>query len=120
MNLYLDEDIGSRHLAQALGKTGHNVVLPSDAEQLGKSDILQYTYAVETGRVFVTGNHRDFQDLHDLILLCSGSHPGVLTIRKDNDRRRDMKIGQIVAAINNLCGLMQSIRNHLICLNDWR
>ena len=69
MKLYLDEDIGSRHLAQALRKTGYDVVLPSDAGQLGKSDILQYTYAVETGRVFVTGNHRDFQDLNHLILL---------------------------------------------------
>ena len=120
MKLYLDEDIGSRHFAQALGKAGHDVVLPSDTGQLGKSDILQYTYAVETDRVFVTGNHRDFQDLHDLILLCGGSHPGVLTIRKDNDRRRDMRTAQIVAAMNNLCGMMQSIQNHLVCLNDWR
>jgi predicted nuclease of predicted toxin-antitoxin system len=120
MRFYLDEDIGSRHLAKALEKAGHDVLLPADVGRLGKSDIVQFAYAVETGRVFVTGNHRDFQDLNDLILLCGGSHPGVLTIRKDNDRRRDMKAPQIVAAVNNLCGIMQSIGNHLICLNEWR
>lgn len=120
MRLYLDEDIGSHYLGNVLRKFGHDVILPSEVGQLGRSDILQFTFAVEHDRVFVTGNHRDFQYLHDLVLLCRGSHPGVFTVRKDNDRRRDMKPHHIVTAIANLSDVMTAFRDHLICLNDWR
>lgn len=120
MKLYLDEDIASRHLAQALRKAGNDVVVPADVGQAGKSDTLQFTYAVESDRVMVTGNHRDFEDLHDLIHACHGSHPGVLAVRKDNDRRRDMKPNHILAAIGNFSEMVASVRNHFICLNDWR
>jgi predicted nuclease of predicted toxin-antitoxin system len=120
MRLYLDEDIGSRHLGQVLRKKGHDVVLPSEAGQLGHSDIYRFGYAVERDRVFITGNHRDFQDLHDLVMLCRGSHPGIFSIRKDNDLRRDMKANHIVTAIKNVSDVMASFREHLVCLNDWR
>ena len=120
MRFYLDEDIGSRHLSQALKKAGHDVILPADVGRTGRSDILQFTYSVEADRVMVTGNHRDFEDIHDLILLCGGGHPGILTLRKDNDRRRDMKPAQIVAAIDNVGSVLASVRDHIICLNEWR
>jgi predicted nuclease of predicted toxin-antitoxin system len=120
MRLYLDEDIGSHYLGQALKKAGHDVTVPAEVGQIGRSDILQLAYAVEADRVMVTGNHRDFEDIHDLILLCGGGHPGILTIRKDNDRRRDMKPAQIVTAINNVASVLASVRDHIICLNEWR
>jgi predicted nuclease of predicted toxin-antitoxin system len=120
MRLYLDEDVASQALGQALRKAGHDVVLASDANHLGRSDVLQLAFAVEANRALVTGNHRDFADLHELIILCGGSHPGILTVRKDNDRRRDLKASHIVRAIENVAAVMASLRNHLICLNDWR
>lgn len=87
---------------------------------MGRSDTLQLIYAVENDRIFVTGNHSDFEDLHDLVVLCGGSHPGVFTIRKENNPRRDMKPGHIVTAIANIENVVTSMRNLLICLNDWR
>jgi predicted nuclease of predicted toxin-antitoxin system len=120
MKLYLDEDIASHHLGQALRKAGHDVILPGEVGQMGKSDVVQFAYAVERDRILVTGNQRDFEDLHDLITLCGGTHPGILAMRKDNDIRRDMKPHHIVTAIDNIAKVIASIRNHVICLNDWR
>ncbi len=120
MKLYLDEDIASHHLGQALRKAGHDVLLPGEVGQLGKSDVLQFTYAVAKDRILVTGNHSDFQDMHYLIAACGGTHPGVLAMRKDNNARRDMKPHHIVSAIEHLAKVISSTRNHVICLNDWR
>jgi predicted nuclease of predicted toxin-antitoxin system len=120
MKLYLDEDIASQHLSKALRKAGHDAMAPGDVGQLGKSDPLQLTFAVGDERILVTGNQRDLEDLHHLIVACRGSHPGILTVRKDNDRLRDMKPGKIVSAIRNLEAVIASLRNHVICLNDWQ
>ena len=120
MKFYLDEDIASHHLGLALRKAGYDVILPGEVGQMGKSDILQFTYAVEKDRILITGNHRDFEDIHDLITLCGGSHPGIFTVRQDNDRRRDMRPGQIVSTMKNVGNVLSSVRNRVICLNDWR
>lgn len=120
MRLYLDEDIASRHLVQALRKAGHDVTTPAEASLLGESDTLQVTHAVREDRVCLTGNSRDFKNLHNLILICGGSHPGVFALYSDSDRRRDMKPSQVVAAIKNVFEVLASVRNHFICLNDWR
>jgi hypothetical protein len=120
MRLYLDEDIASRELVRALMKAGHDVVTPTDVALIGLSDTLQMTHAVRDGRACLTMNSYDFEDLHDLILLCGGSHPGIFTVHSDNDRRRDMKPGQIVAAIKNVGTILSSVRDHVICLNEWR
>jgi len=120
MRLYLDEDVESREPVRALAKAGHDISTPLSVQMLGESDVAQLTYAVREDRVCVTANYNDFKELHDLVLQCGGSHPGIFTLRSDNDRRRDMKPGQIVTAISNVSGILASVRNQLICLNEWR
>jgi predicted nuclease of predicted toxin-antitoxin system len=120
MRLYLDEDIASRHLIGALQKAGHDVTSARDINLLGESDTLQLTQAVRDVRVCVTKNHRDFEQLHDLVLLTGGSHPGIFTIRSDNDRPREIKPSQIINAIKNVLTILSSVRNHVVCLNEWR
>jgi hypothetical protein len=120
MKLYLDEDLESRELIQSLRKAGHDVQTPLEVDLIGDSDAAQLTYAIRESRVCLTRNHHDFEDLHDLVLQSGGSHSGIFSIRQDNDRRRDMRPGQIVSAIKNLEGVLLSVANHLICLNDWR
>jgi hypothetical protein len=120
MRLYLDEDVESRELIRALTKAGHDVNTPLSVQMLGESDVAQLTYAVREDRVCVTANYNDFKELHDLVLQCGGTHPGIFTLRSDNDRRRDMKPGQIVSAIKNLVTILSSVRDHVICLNEWR
>ena len=114
MRLYLDEDIASRHLIQALRKAGHDVATPMEVGLLGESDTLQMTEAVRDNRVCLTRNHHDFENLHNLVTLCGGSHPGILTVRMDDDRRRDMKPGQISAAIDNVTAVFASMRDHVV------
>jgi predicted nuclease of predicted toxin-antitoxin system len=120
MRLYLDEDIASRHLVQALKRAGHDVTTPGDTGLLGESDTLQVTHAVRDDRICLTGNSRDFEHLHNLILLCGGSHPGIFALYGDSDRRRDLKPGQIVAAIQNVLEVLASLKSHFIRLNEWR
>jgi predicted nuclease of predicted toxin-antitoxin system len=120
MRLYVDEDLVARHLIQALRKASHDVVTPSDVGLLGRSDTVQLTHAVREGRICVTRNATDYEDLHNLILTSGGSHPGIFTVRMDNDSRRDMKPGHIVRALKNISEILASLGNHIICLNDWR
>lgn len=47
-------------------------------------------------------NHHDFRNLHNLVIRAQGHHPGILVIRKDDDRRRDLSLHGIVQAIANL------------------
>jgi len=120
MKLYLDEDVASRDFIRVLKTAGHDVIAPRDVDLMGESDVLQLTQAVRDDRVCVTKNAGDFEQLHDLVILCGGSHPGIFTLRSDSDRRRDMRAGQVVTAINNVATILSSVRNHLICLNEWR
>ena len=120
MRFYLDEDVASRELVRALQRAGHDVATPGDAELMGESDVLQLTQAIRDDRICVTKNASDFEQLHDLVVLCGGAHPGIFTVRSDNDRRRDMKAGQLVNAIENVATVLSSVRNLVLCLNDWR
>jgi hypothetical protein len=120
MRLYIDEDLASHYLIQALKKANHDVSAPGDVALLGHSDTVQLTHAVSDGRICLTRNAGDFEDLHNLIAVTGGTHPGILTVRMDNDRRRDMKPAQIVAAIENVSAMLESLKDHIICLNDWR
>src|SRR5687767_1689364 len=120
MRLYLDEDIASRELVRALAKAGHDIMTPLGVDLMGRSDTVQMAHAVSDKRICLTMNAHDFEDLHDLIIVCQGSHPGIFTVRSDNDRRRDMKPGHVVTAIKNVMDTISSVQNHLICLNEWR
>src|SRR5690242_6507396 len=101
MRLYLDEDLASHYLIQALKKANHDVSSPAEVALLGHSDTVQLIHAASDGRICLTRNAEDFEDLHNFIVLTGGTHPGILTVHTDNDRRRDMKPAQIVAAIAN-------------------
>jgi predicted nuclease of predicted toxin-antitoxin system len=120
MRLYLDEDVASRELIRVLTDAGHDVATPRDVDLMGESDVLQLTQAVRDDRVCVTKNASDFEQLHDLVILCGGSHPGIFVLRSDSDRRRDMKAGHVVAAIENIAAILSSVQNRVICLNEWR
>ncbi len=120
MKLYVDEDLQSRELVQSLRKAGHDVQTPLELDLMGNSDAVQFTHAIRVSRVCLTRNHHDFEDLHYLVTQSGGSHPGVLSVRQNNDRRRDMRPGQIVNAIKNHESVLSSVTNHLVSLNDWR
>src|SRR4051812_27841160 len=102
MRLYLDDDMAQPLLAQLLRKAGHDVVMPADVGRVGNHDADHFRYAIHEDRLILTGNHRDFPYLHELVRESQGHHPGVLLVRKDNDPTRDLSVGEVVRAIRNL------------------
>ncbi len=120
MRLYLDDDTVDALLIRLLERAGHDVELPRDVGLVGRSDPVHLQRAISAGRSLLSGNHDDFEELHDLIRAAGGAHPGILIVRYDNDTRRDLTQKGIVLAIANLLAANVPIENEFIILNDWR
>ena len=120
MNLYLDDDSAKAALAKLLQNVGHQVFIPADVGLAGAADPRHLMHAVQNVWVLLTKNHDDFEDLHLLVGATSGSHPGILVVRSDNDPTRDMKDRDVVRAISNLEGAGVPIVNEFHVLNHWR
>jgi hypothetical protein len=119
MRLYLDDDIVNGLLVKLLRKAGHDVQIPLDIGRYGVEDPVHLTYAVTAGRVFLSHNHKDFKQLHDLLEAATGHHPGILIVRKDNDPR-DLKPPGIVRALGKLIAANVPIADQYIILNNYR
>src|SRR4051794_24585175 len=102
MNLYLDEDTIDAALIGLLRRGGHDVQTTGEVGMRGESDPVQLVHAITEQRVLLTHNHDDFEDLHDLVIVAGGHHPGILIVRRDNDPTRDLTARGIARAIANL------------------
>jgi predicted nuclease of predicted toxin-antitoxin system len=120
MRLYLDNDIASPLLARLLRQAGHDVQLPLDAGMSGKSDPVHLTHAVRDDRTLISRNHKDFEDLHDLVIVVRGHHPGIFIVRRDNDPKRNLKHPDIVRAIGKLLAASVPVADEYTVLNHWR
>jgi predicted nuclease of predicted toxin-antitoxin system len=120
MRLYLDDDMASALLARLLRQAGHEVQIPGDTGMSGAVDPVHLAYAIRERRVLLSGNHDDYQALHDLIIEAQGHHPGIVVIRRDNDPRRDMTPRGIVNALRNLENAGVPLLDSFRILNHWR
>jgi hypothetical protein len=120
MRLYLDDDTASALLARLLRQAENDVEVPRDVSLSGSADGLHLTHAIRGDRVLLSGNHYDFQVLHDLLMQSGGHHPGIVVIRRDNDPRRDFTPRSVVAALRNLIAASVPFRDSLHILNQWR
>jgi len=120
MRLYLDDDSAEVLLRRLLQRGGHDVVRPSDLNMAGESDPVHLTHAIALNRTLLSANYDDFEELHYLVRQAGGTHPGILMIRRDNDRRRDLTVHGITAAISNLVAAGVPVENEFIILNHWR
>ena len=120
MKLYVDEDSVHALLMQLLQRAGHDIEVPSDVGLVGRSDTVILQYSISARRSLLTANHDDFRELHDLIITSGGTHQGILTVRRDNDRRRDLTPRGIVTAISHLLDAGVPVENEFIILNHWR
>src|SRR5262245_5782655 len=120
MKIYLDDDSANHLLIQLLKKDGHDVIAPADVGTSGVKDPIHFMFAIRNQRVLLTHNHADFRMLHELVLLVGGHHPGILTVRRDNDPKRDMNARAIVRAIRKLIKANAPIEDELNILNHWR
>jgi hypothetical protein len=120
MNLYVDDDSVHGLLVRLLKRAGHDIEVPSDAGLAGDSDPKHLRYAISASRILLSANHDDFEELHDLIQQAGGTHSGILIVRRDNDRRRDLTARGIVTSISHLVDAGVPVENEFIILNQWR
>lgn len=120
MHLYLDDDLAQGLLARLLRHGGHDVRMPADLGVGGAHDALHFKHAMREGRVILSGNHKDFEFLHELVLEAQGRHPGILIVRRDNNPKRDLTPKGIVRAISNLLTAQVPMVDQFLVLNHWR
>ncbi len=119
MLLYLDDDTVHSVLVKLLRKAGHDVQIPADVGLVGVHDPVHLTHAIRTGRVLLSHNHDDFKRLHILIQTAGGHHPGILMVRKDNNKR-DLRPPGIVVALGKLIASGDPIPDYFTILNTYR
>ncbi|MEX2173041.1 MAG: DUF5615 family PIN-like protein [Pirellulaceae bacterium] len=120
MRLYLDDDSVNRVLIAQLRQAGHDVQIPADIGSAGEADAVHLLHALREKRVLVSYNHDDYKELHDLVIGSGGFHPGILALRRDGDRRRDMRPFQVVGAIGKFIASGSPFVDSFNVLNHWR
>ena len=80
IGLYLDEDMMSHSLVQALQTRGVDVTTALEQSREGLSDEEQLKWAASQYRVICTGNVADFVQLHRQFLEAGDNHSGILII----------------------------------------
>jgi len=103
MRLYLDDDSVDPSLVRLLRRDGHDVQLPMDVSLDGRTDQIHLAHAIRNGRSMLTRNYKDFEALHDLVIVAAtGHHAGILVVRYDNNPRNNMSSGDVARAVRNL------------------
>lgn len=120
MRLYLDDDSLDHKLIRQLTRDGHEVLVPAAVSLAGESDPKHLRHAATHGLALLTRNYRDFEDLHYLVLGCAGRYSGILLVRDEANRARNMSARAISTAVTNLEKSQTELVNQLVILNHWR
>lgn len=115
LKLLLDEDSQAKHLLNLLRQANHDVVTVNEVGLTGKSDSVVLDYARQEGRVLLSRNCDDFQNLHN----TNPNHPGILVIYQNSDPSKNMNYRTVVRCIANLETSGCSLANQFIALNGW-
>jgi predicted nuclease of predicted toxin-antitoxin system len=120
VRVLIDENLGGSRLATRLRTHGHDPVLASDVGLLSATDARVFTYAITESLPVLTRDSEDFEDPHDLIMVYSGHHSGILIGRFDNDPRHNLSNRGIATATGNLESSGLAIADRIHVLNQWR
>ncbi|MGH8001749.1 MAG: DUF5615 family PIN-like protein [Brasilonema sp.] len=113
--MLLDEDSQAKYLVNLLQAACHDVVTVNAVGLMNRSDSVVLDYARQHGRLLLTRNCNDFQQLHQV----NPSHPGILAVYQDSDVAKNMNYQAIVKAIANLEVAEYPLGNQFIVLNHW-
>jgi hypothetical protein len=121
MRLYLDDDSVDPGLIRLLRRDGHDVQVPADVGLAGSSDQVHRAHAIRDRRANLTRNYKDFDGLHDLVVLAAnGHHAGILVVLFDNNPRNATSSGDIARAVRNLENAGVAIGDSYHELNHWQ
>lgn len=81
---------------------------------------MHFLYAVSQNLPLLTRNARDFAALHEFGLGIGGHHLGLLVVYEEADRRKNMRINDIVNALTNIEAANVPLGDQLIALNHYR
>ncbi|RUR72411.1 DUF5615 family PIN-like protein [Chlorogloeopsis fritschii PCC 9212] len=114
--MLLDEDSQAKYLVYLLQAAEHDVITVNAVGLMNRSDSVVLDYARQDGRVLLTRNCDDFQELHQ----ANPVHPGILAVYQDSDTSKNMSYQAIVKAIANLETSGYTLKNQFVILNQWK
>ena len=121
MRLYLDDDSVDPTLVRLLRRDGHEVQIPTDVGLAGSTDQVHLAPAIRNRRAILTRNYKDFEALHDLVVVAAnGHHEGILVVRCDNNPKNNMSSGDIARAARNLEKAGVPVPDSYQELNHWQ
>jgi predicted nuclease of predicted toxin-antitoxin system len=120
MRLLLDENMSHRRLASRLRAERHDPILATDVGLLSATDPRVLIWAIAQALPVLTRDSEDFEDLHDLLVVAGGHHPGILVIRFDSDPRHNLTDRAIATALHKLESSGVPIPDRIHVLNQWR
>ena len=114
--LYLDEDVQSDALIEALRARGISVFTTSEAGMSNRSDDEQLQFATTQDRVLVTCNVADFARLHTENVSAGREHSGIILVHQ---QRRS--VGELARRMVRLLVAApdQNMRNRLEFISNW-
>ena len=80
IRLYMDEDMMSHSLVNALRSRGIDVTTVLEEKREGFSDEAQLRWAIREGRIICTANIADFVQLHIQFVETNEDHSGIILI----------------------------------------
>jgi hypothetical protein len=120
MICYLDDDLDQDLLIRLSARRAHQLISPRSVGTSGDPDALHFLYAVSQQIPIMTRNARDFEALHEFGLGIGGHHSGLIIVYDEDDRRKNMRPAEIVAALSNLESASVPTTDQLIALNHYR
>jgi predicted nuclease of predicted toxin-antitoxin system len=120
MRLLIDENLSYPLLASRLKAQGHDPVLADDAGLRSVADARVLALAIGQSLPVLTGDFEDFEDLHNLVIVASGHHSGILIVRFDNDPSHNLTERGIATAVTKLESSGIPIQDQIHFLNQWR
>jgi hypothetical protein len=115
IKLYLDEDVSSKALIQALRSRSVNVLTVTEAGHERASDEEQLNIATSLGRTILTFNRGEFVALHVRSIAAGKHHSGIIVAAQ-------APIGVLVRSLMKVIGTRSATDMHdwLEYLSNWR
>ena len=114
--LYLDEDIQSNALIEALRSRGMDVLTTAEAGMSHARDDEQLAFAATRKRVLLTFNIADFAKVHSRFLDSHGEHAGIILVQQQKWGPGELA-RRIIRVLTMVPG--QSMRNQLLFISNW-